>query len=137
MRKRQIRKNGVAAAADDPAPAPTVTVTESTGTSGTNGASAGDGQEPTDAEASVSEPNDPEEGTDVYDVYGNTWGKLPRSEQVAAAGQYIASNPERCPNAGAEDVVSHVNRAYGSDYPLATLASEIMGDTCDLAATGD
>jgi hypothetical protein len=138
MRTACLAAGGVAlmlAACGGAAPTDTVTVQETVTQAPDPGQTdaTGGANEP----AAPVDPNDPEEGTTAYEVYGNTWGGYGQDEKLAAAEAYLADHPDECGSADATTLASFVDASYGRDFPLSARASKLMRHLCGLAATGD
>ena len=73
-----------------------------------------------------------------YDVDGNEWLELGDEKRLAAAGDFVADNPDDCRNPDDRDADPAVVRDYadaslGTDYPLTAPVSELLAEGCAAA----
>ena len=83
-----------------------------------------------------SAPGEDGEGTTVYRVYAETWATYSDTKKRQAARLFVRNNPRDCRGVDPERIPRYVDKAYGTDYPLATLASKVMLGHCELVQMG-
>ena len=74
---------------------------------------------------------------DVSPRRARTWATYSDAKKRQAARLVVRNNPRDCRGVDPERIPHYVDKAYGTDYPLATLASKVMLGHCELVQMGE